>query len=231
MGIIYCITNLITNKKYIGIQMKNNQERWKDHIRHSKKNPSQLIDKKIAEYGLENFVYEEIFRTENINELKKKEQYFIKEFDTLVYNKKGYNLTSGGDGCVGFKMPFYKIHRGENHYLFGKHLSKEERNKRKMSMIGKNIGEKNGSKKPEVRLKISEKAKLRVGLLNPNYKHGRRIDGKYDSEYTKQYYQKNKDKIRKKAKERYTENREKELERAKKYRLTHKKIKYYWVRR
>jgi len=59
MGVIYLIRNKINNKIYVGFDRFNNQFRWKDHIRHSKNNPIQLIDKKIKEYGLESFEYKE----------------------------------------------------------------------------------------------------------------------------------------------------------------------------
>ena len=216
MGVIYLIKNKVNNKCYIGIDRTNYQRRWKDHIRHSKKDAIQLVDRKIAQYGINNFKYREIYVSNDIDVLKKKEMYFIKRHKTFVTLGKGYNRTLGGDGCEGFKMPIDKIHKGKDHYKFGKHWNKKEKMQRSISMKGKNKGKLNGAKKKSARDKISSKAKLRVGELNPNYRHGRRVNGK---------------KIRINAQNRYIKNRVKELLRAKAYRKTHIKIKGRWYLR
>jgi len=181
--IVYMIRNKINGKMYIGLDRKDNKYRWKDHIRHSKKNPIQLIDKKIAQYGLNNFEYVELCKCKTISELKEKEKHFIKEFDTMVYNKKGYNLTSGGDGCFNFKMPLNKIHKGKNHYMYGKKHSKETNEKRSQSMKKHRANSINPFTLQKVRKKLSEIAKQRVGKSNPNYKHGKRcgISAKYNN--------------------------------------------------
>ena len=95
MGIVYCLTNVTNDKKYIGISLYD--KRLKDHIRRSKlEKPIQLIDKKIKQYGVRRFVFEIIERCDN-ELLKEKEIYYISKYDTIVMNKKGYNLTYGGD--------------------------------------------------------------------------------------------------------------------------------------
>jgi group I intron endonuclease len=232
MGVIYLITNLLNGKKYIGLDVKNYQNRWKDHIRCSKEdNPKQLIDRKIRQYGLGNFEYKELFKSENIEELKEKEMFFIAFFDTLVYNRKGYNLTSGGDGCKNFKMPFDKIHKGAKHYMFGKKQPLESNIKRRETMRKVRKQQPNPFTFPEGRKKISELAKMRKGMLNPNFKHGRRVNGKYDSGYTKNYYRQHKNEIKAKARQRYLLSREKELEQARLYRLTHKKVDGHWLKK
>lgn len=230
MGVIYLLINKLNDKKYVGLDRYENK-RIKDHLRRSKEShPIQLIDKKIKEYGFNNFEYCVLAETNDIEELKKLEQYYILRLNTYVGNKCGYNLTLGGDGCVGFSMPEDKIHKGPNHYMFGKHWSESEKNKRRIGMIGKNKGRKLSQ---DAKNKISEKAKLRVRTLNPNYKHGRRINGKNDAVYTHSYYISHRNEIRDRAKSRYNENREIELKRAKEYRETHKKItingKRRWV--
>jgi len=231
MGIIYCITNLINGKKYVGLDRNNARDRWKQHIRRSKgNNPKQLIDRKIRQYGLEKFKYEELFKSDNLEELKEREKYLIAFFNTLVYSGKGYNLTSGGDGCEGFKMPLNRIHKGENHYMFGKKQSLESNLKRQKTMREVRKKTVNPFTLPEVRRKISEFAKLRVGVLSPNYRHGRRVNGKNDHEYTKKYYQQHKDEIKLKGKKWYLLNREMKLEQARLYRLTHKKVKGHWIK-
>lgn len=88
MGVIYLIRNKINGKKYIGIDRTNYQIRWKDHIRHSKKNAIQLIDKKISEYGLNNFEYKEIYRINSLKKLKQKEKYYLKNGVQIRLNAK-----------------------------------------------------------------------------------------------------------------------------------------------
>ena len=94
---IYKITNKINNKIYIGKSI-NIEQRWKEHIRHSKNTFSRKkppIHRAINKYGKENFYYE-ILEVCNIDELVEKEIFYIKKFDST--NKKiGYNLTPGGD--------------------------------------------------------------------------------------------------------------------------------------
>lgn len=59
-------------------------------------------------YGVENFLYEVLFREEfddlgvMAKTLNEKEMYYIKLFDSF---KSGYNMNEGGAGNVGFEMP------------------------------------------------------------------------------------------------------------------------------
>ena len=82
---IYKITNLITNKSYIG-QSVDIYRRWKEHCRLSS---SSLIAKKIRQYGKENFSFE-ILEGCELSQLNEKEQYWIQYYDTIVPN--GYNI-------------------------------------------------------------------------------------------------------------------------------------------
>jgi group I intron endonuclease len=174
--IIYLITNKVNGKKYVGLDNSKYGYRWRDHTRHSKTdNPIMLIDRKLKQYGIENFAYEVLYECVNIEELKEKEVYFIKHFNTFCGNGLGYNQTLGGDGCLGFKMPEDRIKRGESHYMFGRKHSEETNRKRSMTMKGKFAGDKNAFKRPEVRKLLSELAKLRTGTKNGNYRHGKRV--------------------------------------------------------
>ena len=94
---IYCITNKINNKKYIG-QSKNIYKRWKQHKNKIKSNDNNYLYNAIRLYGLENFSFE-IIEECSIDELNEREIYYINYFDS--YNN-GYNSTYGGDGSSGF---------------------------------------------------------------------------------------------------------------------------------
>lgn len=90
---IYMYVNKINNHKYIG-KAKDFNRRHKQHLNGNKL----LIDKKIKEYGSENF--DIVILAENIENRKidEYEQFFIKRYNTLAKNKNGYNIAKGGNG-------------------------------------------------------------------------------------------------------------------------------------
>lgn len=97
-GIIYCITNKINGKKYVGKTMLSIEERWKQHLRDGKK---EFVQKRplysaFKKYGSENF---EIQLLEEVpaDILNERECYWIATLDTY---SNGYNATTGGDGTV-----------------------------------------------------------------------------------------------------------------------------------
>lgn len=97
MGYIYCITNLINSKKYVGKTEFTLEERFKEHCRDSQKERCEkrpLYDA-MNKYGVENFIIEQLEEVEN-ELLSEREIYWIKELNTFGSN--GYNATSGGDG-------------------------------------------------------------------------------------------------------------------------------------
>lgn len=98
MHLIYCYTNLINNKKYIG-QTNNFKRRSKQHREDSFMNYNearyrQPIHQAIRKYGIENFKIEILEENIPTDKIDKKEQYYIKKYNTIAPN--GYNLTEGG---------------------------------------------------------------------------------------------------------------------------------------
>ena len=94
---VYCHTNKINGKKYVGITGYKPEERWcngkgyrNGYFRHA-------IDK----YGWEEFTHELLFVGLSEEEAKQKEIELIAKWD-LTNPEKGYNLTNGGDGVSGF---------------------------------------------------------------------------------------------------------------------------------
>lgn len=85
MGIIYCYTNKINGKKYIG-QTINPQLRYNAH-KSNYKNPNHkeynsLIHKAFRKYGFDNFIYEVLVKgIDDINVLNELEIYYIKKFN------------------------------------------------------------------------------------------------------------------------------------------------------
>ena len=92
---IYCVTNTINNKKYIG-QSINVYERLKQLKREWKypKRTNPLFTD-IQEYGIENFEFKVIEKCP-VYLLNDKEQYYIEKYNTIQPN--GYNRNKGGSG-------------------------------------------------------------------------------------------------------------------------------------
>lgn len=97
--IIYCITNLVTGKQYIGQTIYSIEKRWDEHKRHAAGSSNYHIHNSIRKYGSENFTIEKIHECNDLDSLCKAEIALIKKFNTLTPN--GYNLTKGGDGWRG----------------------------------------------------------------------------------------------------------------------------------
>lgn len=92
-GSVYLIENKINHKVYVGKTYLTIQERWKEHIRESRKGTDRPLYRAIRKYGAESFSIVEIEQTENCEE---REKYWINFFNS--YGEKGYNATLGGDG-------------------------------------------------------------------------------------------------------------------------------------
>lgn len=100
---IYKITNLINDKIYIG-QTNNPKRRWSEHKREAKKTyPCILIDKKIKQYGIENFTFEIITciistknKEENYIIINNVETEIIKQEKSHISFGSGYNIDYGG---------------------------------------------------------------------------------------------------------------------------------------
>lgn len=100
MAFIYCITNVINNKMYVGKTTTSITQRFKEHCKDSKKERCEkrpLYDA-MNKYGIENFVVSQLIECEP-DELDSYEVLFIEKLDTY---HNGYNATKGGDGSILF---------------------------------------------------------------------------------------------------------------------------------
>lgn len=100
---IYKITNNINGKVYVG-QSNNIHKRWNQHTSKYEwnRNSDKPLYKAFSKYGLQNFTFS-VLEECSLEELDKKEEYWIKKLNSLVHHN-GYNIRSGGEG-----------NRGENH--------------------------------------------------------------------------------------------------------------------
>lgn len=104
---IYCYTNKINNKKYIG-QTNNIERRKKQHLQDSihchkghEISHNLPFHSAIRKYGINNFSFEilKIINTENWQEVNDTESQYIKIFNTICPN--GYNLQAQGQANKG----------------------------------------------------------------------------------------------------------------------------------
>lgn len=100
---IYCLTNYINKKKYIGVTSRTIQKRINSGYYDNK---SFLHD--IKKYGWKNFEKKALYTTNDKEEAYNKEKYYIKFYNTI---ENGYNSQTGG----------YK--NFESIKIQGKHLS------------------------------------------------------------------------------------------------------------
>jgi group I intron endonuclease len=177
---VYLITNNLNGKIYVG---KHSTYNLNDGYMGSGK----LIKLAYNKYGIENFTKQILQFAETEEELNDLEMFYIKDLDAKT---KGYNLTDGGEGTVGYKMseeakhkisnfqkqqncpwkhnPHSEEHnqkiseslKGEKNPFFGKHHSEETKQK----LRGRKFSEEHKQKLRESRLgkTMSEETKRKI---------------------------------------------------------------------
>ena len=95
MGVIYKITNKINGKIYIGLTTVPLKERWKNHCTSVGKVNRPLYNS-MNKYGIDNFIIEEIDKTDDYQKLGELERYYI-AFYNSTDRTIGYNMTYGGE--------------------------------------------------------------------------------------------------------------------------------------
>lgn len=148
--IIYKHTNKINGKIYVGQTKLNLKQRWREGEGYKY---CPLFYNAIQKYGWNSFNHEIIEEVDSIEQANKREQYWI-AFYKSNDPRYGYNLTSGGlnreiseiarqhmSEAQKHKPPITeetrikmsKSHKGKNageqHYLWGKHLSEDTKQK------------------------------------------------------------------------------------------------------
>lgn len=167
---IYKITNLINNKVYIG-QSINIERRW---TQEKARQVNTYLCHAFNFYGIDNFKFEilEILKNDK-NILDDRERFYIKKYksNNLHY---GYNLTTGGEGCHGFKFTeeqkaeMSRKNSGINSAWYGRKHTAETR--KKMSEAAKKIDRSNykGAGNPFYNKHHTEETKEKLKAAHKN---------------------------------------------------------------
>ena len=129
-GKVYLITNLINNKRYIGVTTRTLDIRFKEHLS-DKKRSNCPLHHSIRKYGIENFKIELIEEFNNITEnfLLERESFNIDKYNTFIDNGCGYNLVKkSGQKLIISEETRKKMSdntTGENNPFYGRHHTEE----------------------------------------------------------------------------------------------------------
>jgi len=96
--IVYCLTNLINGKQYVGQTTKPVEDRVKQHVRVAKRMSRNPIHCAIRKYGIDQFAVAVLQSCNTRQELNEAE---IRWISLLETRKLGYNLSEGGSGVKG----------------------------------------------------------------------------------------------------------------------------------
>ena len=90
---VYCHTNKINEKKYIGITSQKPERRWNNGEGYKN---NVYFYRAIQKYGWHNFTHEILYTDLTKEDAENLEIKLIKEYETR-FNEKGYNIESGGN--------------------------------------------------------------------------------------------------------------------------------------
>lgn len=124
--VVYCITNKINNKKYVGITINKIRQRINGHKSRFKRGGNYFYCA-IRRYGIENFYVRIIEQCDNKKDLAKRELYWIKKFKTNDKNF-GYNTL-----CE--EYVFSKSRKGRKNSERHKKILSERMHEKKHEMI------------------------------------------------------------------------------------------------
>lgn len=162
--IVYCHTNLLNGKKYIGITCQTPEQRFRNGKGYRS---SPHFYNAIQKYGWDNFDHSILYYGLSIEEAKKKEIELIKRYKTRT-EKYGYNISPGGEGACGEDSPWFGRHHTEetkkkmSKQRKGMKQSDESRRKRSDTLKGRIISE-------ETKVKMRGKRPQMSGENNPMF--------------------------------------------------------------
>jgi group I intron endonuclease len=127
---VYCHTNKINGKKYIGITSQKPEQRWRNGEGYKN---NEYFYRAIQKYGWHNFSHEILYTDLSKVEAETLEIKLIAEYNTTE-NKKGYNIEAGGNGTEKFTA---EIKHKISDALKGHNCSEETKQKISIANKGK----------------------------------------------------------------------------------------------
>lgn len=183
--VIYLITNLVNDKKYVGQTQHGREERrWLEHSIYDL-NDNKILHNAIKKHGSENFEFKVIEADIPETLIDEREKYYIKYYNTFYLNGQGYNMTEGGQGIHGYTHTEKTKQCIKESNLTTWQRTKEEEPERYAQLcLNRSIANKGKPKSEEHRAKLSALASTRTGEKNPFY-------GKHFSEESKEKQREN----------------------------------------
>ena len=129
-GSIYCVTNVISGKFYIGQTWYTPTIRWSVHCSDAKKRARSYFHKAIRKYGPSSFRIEVLSTADNQPDLNRLETAWIV---VTGAHRHGYNLSLGG----GFLLPTPETRAKQSAAHLGRRASSETRAKMSATRKGR----------------------------------------------------------------------------------------------
>lgn len=118
-GVIYLVSNVNNNKRYVGLTTRSVNKRFEEHCV-----ANSYLGKAIRKHGRDNFRIVVIDTAENHLELCEKEIHYIKKYKT--FGAGGYNLTNGGDGTNQLKTIVVSLNEKQKKFVDWVNLKNKE---------------------------------------------------------------------------------------------------------
>lgn len=141
----YKITNTVNGKLYVGQTYKTLEFRWKRHVgdalgKRATERNVHALHRAIRKYGPKAFSIEPLEIATTLAEICLIERKYIVDLNTHVSNKRGYNMTLGGEGTLGYILTEEVRQKMSNAQRGKKRRPRTKEEKQRISETKKRLG-------------------------------------------------------------------------------------------
>ncbi len=144
MYTIYRHISVVTGKSYVGYTLtkKSSERRWLEHCKCAEEGSNLVFHQAIRKHGKDSWIHEILQKDISPDEVIDIEKFWIKECRSH-YSEFGYNMTYGGDGCVGVlvteetRRKMSESRKGKNHSEISKNKMREKATGRSLASSSK----------------------------------------------------------------------------------------------